>query len=261
MRLKDKVAIITGGACGFGRAFAEGYAKEGAKVAMADINGEAVRSAEADLIKEGREALGLQVDVSKVDETLEMARKTVERFGRIDILVNNAAIFGRVKISKGVPFHELSMEEWNKVMAVNVTGVFLCCRAVFPYMKDQRSGKIINITSEQFYLGGGGGGGGSVKYAHYIAGKGAVIGLTRALARELGDHGINVNCMAPSSTFTEDASDQAAFEIRKKAVVERCIKRVQYPQDVLGTAIFLACSDSDFITGQTIAVNGGTVML
>lgn len=123
-------------------------------------------------------------------------------------------------------------------------------------MRDQGGGKIINMTTGQFHMGGG-----NVKYAHYIASKGAVIGLTRALARELGEYNINVNAIAPGSTLTEDPNDEAGVEFRKKAAAERCFKRVEYPDDVVGTAIFLASSDSDFITGQTIAVDGGTVML
>ena len=259
MRLKDKVAIVTGGAYGLGNAYATGYANEGAKVVIADINFEAAKAAEDALRKKGKEALAVEVDVSSVEGTQQMAKRTVERFGGIDILVNNAAVFGRVKVSKGVPFYELSLDEWDRVMAVNVKGVFLCCRAVFPYMKEQGKGKIINITSGQFHTGGGGAG--VIKYAHYIASKGAVIGLSRALARELGEYNINVNCIAPGSVLTEDASDQAGLKHRGAATAGRAIKRIEYPDDVVGTAIFLASSDSDFITGQTIGVNGGALML
>ena len=256
MKLKDKVAIVTGGAHGLGKAYVMGYANEGAKVVIADIDFEAAKLVEETLTKSGKEALALRVDVSSVEDTIEMARKTVERFGRIDILVNNAAVLGRVRISRGTPFYELDLDEWDRVIAVNVKGVFLCTRAVFSYMQGQGGGKIINVTSGQFHTGGG-----KVKYAHYVASKGAVIGLTRAFARELGEFNINVNCIAPGSTFSEDPSDQAAFEDRKAAAEERCIKRVEYPEDVVPTAIFLASSDSDFITGQTVVVDGGNVMV
>lgn len=256
MKLKDKVAIITGGAHGIGEAYVMGFANEGAKVVIADIDFEAAKLAEEALSKSGKEALAVRVDVSSVEDTIDMARKTVEHFGRIDILVNNAAVLGRVRISRGIPFYELDLDEWDKIMAVNVKGVFLCARAVFPYMKDQGGGKIINVTSGQFHTGGG-----KVKYAHYIASKGAVIGLTRAFARELGEFNINVNCIAPGSTFSEDPTDQAAFEARKVAAEDRCIKRVEYPEDVVPTAVFLASSDSDFMTGQTVVIDGGNVMV
>lgn len=261
MRLKDKVAIITGGAYGLGNAYVMAYSDEGAKVVIADIAYQAAKETEEALTAKGREALALKVDVSSVEDTQEMARKTAERFGRIDILVNNAAILGRVRISRGMPFYELTLEEWNRVMAVNVTGGFLCCRAVFPYMKAQRSGKIINITSGQFHAGGG-----NVKYAHYVVSKGAVIGLTRALARELGEYNINVNALTPGSTQTDAPTgdpkvDEFTRKMRESVVALQCLKRLEYPADVVGTAIFLASSDSDFMTGQTVVVDGGIVFV
>ena len=256
MRLKDKVAIVTGGAYGIGKAYIKAFSREGAKVVIADIDLEAAKATAEEVIKEGGEALAIRTDVSVPEDTQEMAKKTVAHFGRIDILVNNAAVLGRVKISRGTPFYELDLDEWDKVMEVNVKGVFLCARAVFPYMKDQGAGKIINIISPQFHKGGG-----KVKYAHYVASKGAVVGLTRAFAQELGEYNINVNCIGPGATFTEDPTDTAAFEARKKAAERRIIKRVQYPEDLVGTAIFLASSDSDLMTGQTVIVDGGEVML
>ncbi len=256
MRLKDKVAIVTGGSHGLGNAFIHGYAREGAKVVIASyIDFPAAKKVEESLRGEGREALAIKVDVSNAEDTQEMVRKVAEYFGRIDILVNNAAAFLRDKISRTVPFYELSLDEWDKVMAVNVKGPFLCCRAVYPYMKAQGAGKIINIASGQFYEGGG-----NIKYAHYVACKGAVIGLTRALARETGEFNINVNCIAPGSTYTEDPSEETR-KMRERAIAKRCLKRIEYPDDIVGTAIFLASSDSDFITGQTIAVNGGSVFI
>jgi 3-oxoacyl-[acyl-carrier protein] reductase len=261
MRLKDKVAIITGGAYGLGNAYATAYTDEGAKVVIADIDFEAARAAEDALASEGKEALALKVDVSSEEDTLEMARRTVERFGKIDILINNAAILGRVRISRGLPFNELTMEEWNRVMAVNVTGGFLCCRAVFPYMKAQGKGKIINVTSSQFHVGGA-----KVKYVHYVVSKGAVIGLTRALARELGEFNINVNTISPGSTQTDapsgdEKADEYARKMRESVVDRQCLKRLEYPADVVGTAVFLASSESDFMTGQTLLVDGGVVFV
>lgn len=254
MRLKDKVAIVTGGAQGIGRAYVMGFAGEGARVTIADINLEAANKTAAAVKEKGGEALAIKTDVSSLEDTQLLAAKTAERFGRIDILVNNAAVFGRVKISKGVPFYELDLNEWDRVMAVNVKGVLLCSRAVFPYMREQRSGKIINISSDQFHNC-------VTKYIHYIVSKGAVIGMTRALARELGEHNINVNCICPGSTFSEDPDDKAALESRKRAISARCIQRVEYPEDLVGAAIFLASSESDFITGQSIIVDGGAAFV
>ena len=255
MKLKDKVAIVTGGAHGIGKAYIMGYAGEGAKVVIADIDFGAAKANEKALLHEGKEALALKVDVSSVDDTLEMAKRTAERFGRIDILVNNASTVSRGgTFSRGTPFYELGLNEWNRIMAINVTGLFLCSRAVFPYMKAQGKGKIINVSSSQFFTGGG-----SVKYVHYVTSKGAIVALTQALARELGEYNINVNCIAPGSTLSEEPTDEDALRMREKAIAERCIKRIEYPADLVGTAIFLASSDSDFITGQTIIVDGGHV--
>lgn len=258
MRLKDRVAIVTGGAEGLGKAYAMGFSREGAKVVIADINLEAAKATAEEVAKNGGEALAIRTDVSKLEDTLEMAKKTVERFGRIDILVNNAAAFSRVMISKGTPFYELDLDEVDKVIAVNFKGVLLCARAVFPHMKAQGGGKIINITSTQVYLGGAAG----LRYAHYIGTKAGVIGLTRAFAREIGEFNINVNCLCPGSTSTEDPSNTAILELRKAhADAAQSIKGVQYPEDIVGTAIFLASSDSDRITGQTIIVDSGDVMI
>ena len=255
MRLKDKVIIVTGGSHGLGRAFVEGFAAEGASVVIAShVDLETSQQVAEALNREGRTAMAIGVDVSNEAQTLEMVRRTVERFGRIDVLVNNAAVFIRNQVSKGVPFNELSLEEWDRVMAVNVKGPFLCSRAVFPHMKQQCSGKIINISSGQFHKGGG-----NVKYAHYVTSKGAVIGLTRALAREMGEFGISVNSIAPGATYTEDKSDKVRLA-KEKSAQERCFKRIEYASDVVGTAIFLASAESDFITGQKIVVDGGVVL-
>lgn len=251
MRLKDKVAIITGGAMGIGKSYAEGFAKEGAKVVIADINLAAANALSGALQKKGTEALAIKTDVSSLEDTRVMAEATIKRFGRIDILVNNAAVYMRVKAPE-VPVYELDPEDWNRVIAVNLTGVFLCSRAVFPHMIKQNSGKIINIASSLAFKA-------RLNYAHYVASKAGVIGLTRALAREGGDYNINVNCIAPGSTLSEEQTEQS-IEYRKREMAVRVIKRLEYPEDLVGTAIFLASSDSDFITGQTIVVDGGCIM-
>lgn len=253
MRLKDKVAIITGGAYGIGNAFVTGYAAEGARVVIADIDLEKAKDTQKALVKKGHEALALKVDVRTESDIIQMAQKTVEHFGGIDVLVNNAGIVSRGGIlSRRTPFYEISMNEWDNIISVNARGSFLCCRAVFPYMKNRDSGKIINIASAQFFTGGG-----DVKYAHYLASKGAIVGITRALACELGEYNINVNCIAPGSTLSED--DDEALKWRQLGISSRSIKRVEYPHDLVGTAVFLASEESNFITGQTIIVDGGSV--
>jgi NAD(P)-dependent dehydrogenase (short-subunit alcohol dehydrogenase family) len=256
MRLKGKVAIVTGGADGIGAAYCRGFANEGAKIVIADIKLESAQEALAEYQRSGVEALGIQMDVSNVDDALRMAEKTVDRFGRIDILVNNAALMRVAKISRTVPFYELDLNEWDRAMAVNVKGPFLCARAVFPHMKAQGGGKIINIASGNFFRGGG-----SVKYPHYVASKGAVIGLTRALARELGEYHINVNCICPGYVLSGWTLDPGRIEFGKVEAAKRCLKRDEFPEDLVGTAVFLASSESDFVTGQTIVVDGGEVML
>ncbi|OGP66550.1 MAG: dehydrogenase [Deltaproteobacteria bacterium RBG_13_47_9] len=250
MRLKDKVAIITGGARGIGRAYALRLAKEGAKIVIADIlEGQAVVE---EIEAKGGEALYVNTDVTREESVKEMARKVVERFGRIDILVNNAALFANL-LKK--PFWEIPVQEWDAVMAVNLKGPFLCSKAVYPQMKKQGKGKIINISSGTFFKG-------NPLFLHYVVSKGGNIALSRSMAREVGDAGICVNTIAPGFTETEYLKDhpQDPAEVRKAIVDSRCIKRVETPEDLTGTIVFLASDDSDFITGQTIIVDGGSAL-
>ena len=251
LRLKDKVAIITGGAYGIGRAFCLGMADEGAKIVISDINLEAASATVKEIEAKGGEAMALKTDVSIPEDTMEMAKKTVERFGKIDILINNAAVVFREKLTWG-PFYELDLAEWDRVMAVNLKGPFLCIRAVFPYMKKQGGGKIINIASGTFFSG-------PAPIPHYVASKGGVIGLTRSLSTALGQYNINVNCIAPGRTLNEDPDDKEAVKICEQRAAFRSLKRIEYPEDLVGAAIFFASSDSDFITGQTLVVDGGDV--
>lgn len=253
MRLKDKVAIVTGGGHGIGRGYCLRLADEGAKVVVADIDMAGAEAVAKTIQSQGGEALALRTDVSDPVSTDEMAKKTAERFGRIDILVNNAAMFTVHPLSR-VAFWDITLEEWNRVMAVNITGVFLCTRAVLPYMKAQGKGKIINQGATAFHQGLG-------NYTHYVTSRGAVVGMTRSMARDLGAFNINVNVLAPGSTLTPESSDAAAQERQKQAMVRRAIKKPSRPEDLTGTLVFLASSDSDYITGQTIAVDGGAIML
>ena len=250
MRLQGKVAIVTGGAQGLGRSYALCLAKEGTRVVIADILDaeETVKVVEAG----GGEAIAIQTDVTDEASTQEMARITVQRFGRIDILVNNAAIFATL-VKK--PFYEISAREWDAVLAVNLKGAFLCAKAVFPQMKHQGKGKIINVSSGTFYKG-------QPLFLHYVTSKGGVIGFTRGLAREVGDYGICVNTIAPGYTETDPLKEkpQNPADYVRTILGARCIKRPEMPDDLWGAIVFLASDDSDFVTGQTIIVDGGASM-
>ncbi len=251
MRLKDKVIIVTGGGVGIGRAYSLGLAKEGARVVVADIQEAQARDVASEIQRDGGEALAVPVDVASAEKTRSMAEAALERYGRIDVLVNNAALYSVIKKK---PFSEISEEEWDRVMAVNLKGLFLCAKAVYPAMKKQGKGKIINISSGTTL-------GGTPFYLHYVTSKGGVIGLTRALARELGPENIAVNAITPGLTISgpqqEGALTPEQLADRRR---RRCFQRDQYPQDLVGTVIFLASDDSDFITGQTINVDGGLHM-
>ena len=251
--LEKKVAIVTGGGHGIGKVYCQGLAKEGASVVVADIDLPAAEETRRLVEKEGGRALALQVDVANEQSTLAMAEATVKAYGKIDILVNNAAIFATIPISR-VSFDKVPLDEWDKVMLVNLKGTWLCCRAVVPYMKKQNSGKIVNISSGTAFSGRG-------MRIHYVASKAGVLGFTRTLARELGEFGINVNTLAPGSTLSEGQDNIKAAEMREKAVGTRCLKRIQVPGDLVGGLLFLCSSASDFMTGQTVIVDGGHWMI
>jgi NAD(P)-dependent dehydrogenase (short-subunit alcohol dehydrogenase family) len=245
VRLAGKVAIVTGGARHIGAAYCRKLAKEGAAVVIADVlDGEPVAN---DIHSHGGKALALRIDVSSEVDTARMAAETAKAFGRIDILVNNAAIF--INIQRH-PFYEITAEEWDKVSAVNIKGPFLCAKAVFPQMKAQKSGKIINISSSTAYWG-------TPNFLHYVASKAALIGMTRSLAREVGDYGICVNAIAPG--LVEHEGQNAPKALTELQLKERSIKRLQTPEDLMGTLVFLCSSDSDFMTGQSIVVDGGSI--
>jgi 3-oxoacyl-[acyl-carrier protein] reductase len=252
MRLEDKVAIITGAADGIGKAFAEGFAREGAKIVIADINLKAANATAAAFKKQGFDAIAVKTDVSQLADVEEMARRTIERFGRIDVLVNNAAMYIRNEAVEA-PIWEIEPAHWEKVIAVNVTGIFLCCRAVLPQMIKQKSGKIINMSSALAFKA-------RQNFSHYVTSKGAVVSFTRAAARDSGQYNINVNAIAPGSTLSEDQMDEVVRQRRTGEIGSRALKRMENPVDLVGTAIYLASSDSDFVTGQTIVVDGGSYM-
>lgn len=249
MRLKNKVAIVTGGAKGLGRAFALRMAEEGAAVMVVTRKDMENLKQTVDTIRSmGGQAQFFQADVAKMEDTLAMAKATKEAFGRIDILINNAAIYDGIKRT---PFHEIDLSEWDLVMNVNVKGAFLSTRAVFPYMKEQGYGKIVNLASEVFFTGSHG-------FAHYVASKGGIIGLTRALAIELGPYNICINCVAPG--FTDTEASRGLTDVNKYDISKTPLRRLEKPEDLTGAALFLASSESDFMTGQTLLVDGGRAM-
>jgi NAD(P)-dependent dehydrogenase (short-subunit alcohol dehydrogenase family) len=245
MRLKDKVAIVTGAAQGIGAAYARGLAREGAAVAVVDIldPNPTVKAIQ----DSGGKALALKIDVSDEKQTQEMAKKTLDAFGRIDILINNAAIYGTIVRKK---FEEITVEEWDKLYSVNVKGIFLCVKAVTPQMKAQQSGKIINATSSTFFKG-------NEDFLHYVSSKGAVVAMTRSLARELGEHNINVNAIAPGQTLSE-ANLKRGDKVDSNSLRIRLLKKRLYPEDLVGTIVYLSSPDSDMMTGQVLLVDGGT---
>ncbi len=252
--LKDKVVIVTGGAHGIGKAYCQGFANAGAPVVIADIDIVAAVEVAAELEKTSAgQALAIQVDVSNEAATKRLAAQTLERFGHIDVLINNAAVFSVVPMNRG-RIETIDPEEWDRLMAVNLRGLFFCCRAVLPTMRKQQSGKIINIASGTVFAGAPG-------RIHYVTSKAATIGFTRTLAREVGGDNINVNCLAPGNTLSEKNPTAQMIKFRESSVVLRALKRIQMPQDVVGAMLFLASPLSDFMTGQTVNVDGGISFL
>jgi len=248
-RLENKVAIVTGAAQGIGAAYAKSMAAEGATVVIADRDdGQKVVD---EITEAGGTALNVVTDVSDESSCANMAATTVEAYGRIDILVTNAAIFGHLDAK---PFEEISVDEWDSLMAVNVRGVFVTIKSVIGQMRKQQYGKIINIASGTLFKG-------TPMLLHYVTSKGAVLAMTRCISREVGDDNICVNTLAPGLVMSENVVARDTFN---EAGVDantatRALKRRQVPEDLTGAMIFLASSDSDFMTGQCVVVDGGSV--
>jgi NAD(P)-dependent dehydrogenase (short-subunit alcohol dehydrogenase family) len=234
VRLDGKIAVVTGGAQGIGKAIADGLVAEGAEVVIADLNP-----------PEG----GVRADVSDEGDVRRMVNETVERHGRLDILINNAGLYASLAMR---PFTEIPLDEWRQVMDVNVASMFLTCRAVVPVMREAGGGKIVNISSGTPFRG--------VPFLlHYVTSKGAIVALTRALAKELGKDAIHVNCVAPGFTMSDGVHEhpEVIEALRDVSIGSRTLKRDQVPADVVGAVVFLCTPAADFITGQTMVIDGG----
>jgi len=260
VRLRDRIAIITGAAQGIGKAYALRFAREGAHVVVADVRDGQAREVAAECSALGPEALGVRVDVSDEASTRALAEQTVERFGRIDVLVNNAAIYYDLDRT------ENTLAYFNRVLSVNLTGAWLMTRAVERFMKRKRKGKIINQSSTAAYLG-------NVGFVetedpdapmppfHYSVAKIGIAGLTKYMAGALGPWGINVNAIAPGVTLTEATKKIVPEELASSLIMFTALRKALQPEDLAGTAVYLACEDSDLMTGQTLVVDAGMIML
>jgi len=251
-RLDQRVAIVTGGGHGIGKAYALRLAQEGAKLVIAELDEAAAHAVAAELQAAGHAAIGLRTDVADKLSVEAMAQAAIARFGRIDVLVNNAAIFATVPMSRA-PFDQIEVDEWDRMMSVNLRGTWLASCAVIPQMRVQGYGKIINISSGTALKG-------SPSRIHYVTSKAGILGFTKTLANEVGKDNICVNCVAPGSTLSEENPDDGIVKMRQAATATRALKRVQTPEDLTGAVVFFASADSDFITGQTLVVDGGSCL-
>ncbi len=245
-----KVVIVTGGGTGIGKVYSQRLAEAGAKVVLADIAGEAGETVAASIRDAGGDAIAIRTDVIDPDAVQNLVDQTIAKYGRIDGLINNASLMS--VLPRGDWF-KIPIDEWDRVMAVNLKGIFLCCRAVYPHMKAQGGGRIVNISSSRIWAG-------NPNRLHYTTSKAGVVGLTRALAREVGDDKIGVNAITPG--FTESETQMASSSANYVAGRDqsRCFKRPQFPDDLVGAVLFLLSDASSFITGQTINVDGGQAM-
>jgi len=242
--------VITGGGKGIGKVYAEEFAKAGARVAAADIDVEAAKAVAEALRGAGLEAIGFGVDIASEESTKAMAQTVLDRYGAIDVLVNNASL---MSVLPRRSWLEIPVEEWDRVMAVNLRGMFLASRAVFPAMKAQKRGKIVNISSTRVWEG-------TPNRLHYTTSKAGVIGFTRALAREVAEFGITVNALTPGMTQSDTQVASSSGNYLASRVAGRAIERVQVPADLVGAVMFLSSAASDFMTGQAINVDGGKSM-
>lgn len=254
-RLAGRATIVTGAAQGIGATYARALAAEGARLMLCDL--QSAEPVAREIEAAGGEAAACVADVTDPRAVAEMVRETERRYGGVQVLVNNAALFGTLKLQ---PFMDISSEEWDRVMAVNTRGPFECTKAVVPAMRRQGYGKIVNIASGTLFKG-------STHLMHYVASKGAVVAMTRVMARELGEDKICVNCIAPGLTLSENVQrmygtkpGEYGATHSSATVNSRCFKREEVPEDIAGALVFFASGESDFITGQTLLVDGGSVL-
>jgi NAD(P)-dependent dehydrogenase (short-subunit alcohol dehydrogenase family) len=245
--LKDRVVVVTGAGQGIGRVFAKAFARAGSRVVIAEINETKAASVAAEVMESGGEALAVATDVADPGSIGEMATIVGDEYGRIDVLINNAAIFSTLEMR---PFEQIPLEEWERVLRVNLTGPMLCARAVLPAMRKAKWGRIINMASGAVSLGRPG-------YLHYIATKSALVGMSRSMARELGPDGITVNAILPGATFTEIERKTVTPAQKERIIAMQCVPRAETPEDLVGAALFLASDASAFVTGQIVNVDGG----
>lgn len=245
--LQDKVALITGGAAGIGEVIAQLFAEHGAHVFILDVNAAGGAAVATAITTKGGSAFSFAADVRRARDVQIAARGAIEKFGRIDILVNNAGVYPRR------PFLEMSEQEWDEMQAINLKGVFHCTKAVLPGMVEQRSGRIVNISSVTFFKG-------MQNLTHYVAAKGGVIGFTRSLAREMGPYDVHVNCVTPGAVEVETEKLVLNHEQVAAIVAQQSLRRRLVPIDVARVCLFLCTEWSDGMTGQTINVDGGLIM-
>ncbi|HEU5017267.1 MAG TPA: glucose 1-dehydrogenase [Pseudolabrys sp.] len=245
--LKDRVVIITGAGQGIGRVFAKAFAKAGARAVIAELNEEKAASVAAEILEADGQALAVTTDVADPNSINEMVEIVTDEYGRIDVLINNAGFFSTLEMR---PFDQIPLEEWEQVLRVNLTGPFLCARAVLPAMRAAKWGRIINVASGAVRLG-------RPNYLHYIATKAALAGMSLSMARELGPDGITVNAILPGATFTEIERKTITPEQKERVIAMQCIPRAETPDDLVGAVLFLASDASGFVTGQSINLDGG----
>jgi 3-oxoacyl-[acyl-carrier protein] reductase len=245
--LSGRVAIVTGAGQGIGRAFAKALAECGAVPVIAELNEAKAASVSAEIMVAGGKALAVETDVADPASVAEMIEVVMDNFGCIDILINNAGIFSTLEMR---PFDQIPLDEWRRVLDVNLTGPFLCARAVLPAMRKAKWGRIINIASGAVRLG-------RPNYLHYIATKAALAGMSLSMARELGADGITVNAILPGATFTEIERKTVTPAQKERIIAMQCIPRAETPDDLIGTMLFLASPASSFVTGQNINLDGG----